>query len=48
MIDTTHIIEKVIAVLKRDPRFPKLTALEWLTLFADLQRDLEQKFEEEW
>ena len=46
MIEATEIIERVIHVLKRDPRFPKLTSLEWLTLFADFQRKLESEIED--
>jgi hypothetical protein len=40
-MDALQIVETVTDILRRDPRFPKLSSLEYIALFADLQRDLE-------
>jgi hypothetical protein len=40
-MDALQIVEAVTDILRRDPRFPKLPSLEYIALFAELQRDLE-------
>ena len=44
-MNAAQIIDAVTATLRRDARFPKLSSLDYACLFADLQRNLENKIE---
>jgi len=40
------ILANVVASLRRDPRFPKLSIFEWDLLFGDVRRDAEHSLTE--